>query len=111
MNKDVSIKKRKCEMKRRCCKKTELKATVRSLEMLNQECNKKMSENNKISGKYVTRMVKQVTTKYLGSGLAVGYRILKWGSKETFELDPSCEQNLKNRINRAEVVSENGAKV
>lgn len=70
-----------------------------------------MSEINKIHGKYVKWMLKQVPTNNFGMGLVVDHKILKWRSKETCELDPGCEEHLRNWTNRAEVVSENGVEV
>lgn len=68
------------------------------------------SKNNKSRVKYVTSMIKQEPTKYFGITTGVDNRMLKWGSNETCELDPGCEENLRNWKNRVEFVSENGVK-
>ena len=111
LSKEVSIKALESEVMRLDCKSTELRGTVQSLGILNEELLKKMSESNKSRGKYVDRMISQVPTKYLGIGLAVDQRIQKWGSKETCELDPFCDGKVRNWTNRAEIVSEHGIKV
>lgn len=111
LNKEVLIKALQAEVMRVDKINIELKGTVHSIQKLNQELLKKMSDNNKSRGKYVDRMMKQVPAKYLGIALAVDQMMQKWCCKETCELDPNADRNVRLWTNRAEVVLQNGIKM
>lgn len=56
-------------------------------------------------------MINKVATKNLGIGMVVDLKMLKWGSKETYELDPGCEKNVSNWTKRSGNISGNGIKL
>lgn len=66
MNTNVSIKELVSQMIYSACESTEIKLIVQSLELLNQELLKDLPDNNRSRGKFVGRMIKHFSTKYLG---------------------------------------------
>lgn len=61
---------------------------VKSLEFLNQDLLKTISGNIKSIRKYGDRMIKQLSTKYLGIGVEAARMMLKWEGRKTVMFYP-----------------------